>query len=380
MSAEKLNIQELAAGLAAKTGETKKDAELFWREFIAIIQEALVTDELVKVKGLGTFKLQWNESRKSVNVNTGEEIEIAGYHKVVFTPDNEMKDIVNQPFAHLETVMLDDEDEHVSPAPKIDPLQNLSVQAIEIASLISDINIEVKTTEEVYIIEEPVKEEIIETNSIEESKEENVMENTEVNPPEQREIEKEVQKAELVENEVVFSEEKTDEEEEKPKKKRGCFWKILLIVLLLLFAGIIACYFLFPKSIYRDFIDQMILKKDQSALVDEPIDAPEDEYAGYQPEQTPPELAYSFNPFDYEMNYVPVREGTRLAWYSTKYYGSYIFWSYIYLANKDIMSDPHDLETGITIRIPKLPKEMVDVNNPKAIEQVTYIQARLEYY
>jgi len=378
MSAEKLNIQELAAGLAAKTGETKKDSELFWRELITIIQEALVTDELVKVKGLGTFKLQWNESRKSVNVNTGEEIEIAGFHKVVFTPDNEMKDIVNQPFAHLETVMLDDEDEHVSPAPKIDPLQNLSVQAIEIASLISDINVEVKTTEEVYIIEEPVEEKIIETNSIEESKEENVVENTDVT--EQREIEKEVQKAELVENEVVFSEEKTDVEEEKPKKKRGCFWKILLIVLLLLFAGIVACYFLFPKSIYRDFIDQMILKKDQPALVDEATDAPEDEYAGYQPEQTLPALAFQFNPFDYEMSYFTAGEGTRLASFARKHYGSYIFWPYIFLANKDIMTYPDSLDAGTKIRIPKLPKEMVDINNPEAIERVSYIQARLDQY
>ena len=374
MSAEKLNIQDLIAGLAKKTGETKKEAELFWREFIAIIQEALLVDELVKVKGLGTFKLQWNESRKSVNVNTCEEIEIAGYHKIVFTPDSEMKDAVNQPFAHLETVNLDDENENILPTPKIDPLQNLSVQALEIASLISDINVvEVKTNEEIRPIEKPIatkeepiaiKEEIITTIISAEAS------NTE------HFIKDEEQQSEVV----------ADADEEKPKKKKGCFWKVLLIILLLLLAGIVACYFLFPKSIYRDFIDQMILKKDQSALVDErPAVSDviqEDEYADYQPEpeQTLPALAYFFNPFDYEMSYVTVREGTRLAWYSTRYYGSYIFWPYIYLANKDIMSDPGSLEVGTTIRIPKLPKEMIDVNNPKSIEQVTYIQAHLEYY
>ena len=378
MSTEKLNIQDLVAGLAKKTGETKKDAELFWREFVAIIQEALLVDELVKVKGFGTFKLQWNESRKSVNVNTGEEIEIAGYHKIVFTPDSEMKEAVNQPFAHLETVNLDDENETetVSSEPKIDPIKNLSVQAIEIASLISDINVEVKPDEEIHTIKEPIeikveapiiiKEEVIETIiCAEASNKEHFKKIEEL----QDELEVEI-----------------DTEEEKPKKRKGCFWKVLLILLLLLLAGIVACYFLFPKSIYRDFIDQMILKKDQPTLVDERIPEcdvmQEDEYADYQsePEQTLPALAYLFNPFDYEMNYVTVRDGTRLAWYSTRYYGSYIFWSYIYLANKDIMSDPNSLEVGTTIRIPKLPKEMIDINNPKSIEQVTYIQAHLEYY
>ena len=65
---------------------------------------------------------------------------------------------------------------------------------------------------------------------------------------------------------------------------------------------------------------------------------------------------------------VEVAEGARLAWYSTKYYGSYQFWPYIYAANRDIMSSPNDLERGTVIKIPKLPKEMIDANNDIAIQ------------
>lgn len=66
-----------------------------------LIEEALVTEKYVKVKGLGTFKLTEVESRESVNVNTGERIEIQGHTKISFTPDSSMKDLINKPFAHL---------------------------------------------------------------------------------------------------------------------------------------------------------------------------------------------------------------------------------------------------------------------------------------
>ena len=73
-----------------------------------LIEEALATEKYVKVKGLGTFKLTEVESRESVNVNTGERIEIQGHTKISFTPDSSMKDLINKPFAHFETVILNE--------------------------------------------------------------------------------------------------------------------------------------------------------------------------------------------------------------------------------------------------------------------------------
>lgn len=106
---EKLNIQDLIDLLAEKHGMSKKNADSFVKEFFLLIEEALEKDKYVKVKGLGTFKLIDVDSRESVNVNTGERFEIQGHSKVSFTPEPALKDVINKPFSHFETVVLNDD-------------------------------------------------------------------------------------------------------------------------------------------------------------------------------------------------------------------------------------------------------------------------------
>lgn len=99
-------IQDLADGLVLRRGLPKKDADVFVRSVFEIIGEYLQTDKIVKVKGLGTFKLVTVDSRESVDVNTGERIVIKEYTKINFTPDPVLRDAVNKPFAQFETVVL----------------------------------------------------------------------------------------------------------------------------------------------------------------------------------------------------------------------------------------------------------------------------------
>lgn len=106
---EKLNIQNLIELLAEKHGMDKTDAESFVKEFFQLIEESLESDKYVKIKGLGTFKLINVDSRESVNINTGERFEIQGHTKVSFTPEPTLKDLINKPFSHFETVVLNDE-------------------------------------------------------------------------------------------------------------------------------------------------------------------------------------------------------------------------------------------------------------------------------
>lgn len=106
---EKLNIQNLIELLAEKHGMDKTDAESFVKEFFQLIEESLESDKYVKIKGLGTFKLIDVDSRESVNINTGERFEIQGHTKVSFTPEPTLKDLINKPFSHFETVVLNDE-------------------------------------------------------------------------------------------------------------------------------------------------------------------------------------------------------------------------------------------------------------------------------
>ena len=105
---EKLTIQEIAAVLTEKNGFSKRDANNFVSALFALIQEGLETDQQVKVKGLGTFKLIDVEARESISVRTGERVTISGHAKVSFTPDAMMKELVNKPFSQFETVVLND--------------------------------------------------------------------------------------------------------------------------------------------------------------------------------------------------------------------------------------------------------------------------------
>ena len=105
---ERLYLQNFVDLLSEKHGMNKKDAEKFVKEFFLLIEEALEKDRSVKIKGLGTFKLVEVESRESVKVNTGERFQIEGYTKESFVPDTSLRDIINKPFAHFETVVLNE--------------------------------------------------------------------------------------------------------------------------------------------------------------------------------------------------------------------------------------------------------------------------------
>lgn len=105
---ERLSLQDLIDLLAKKQEITKKEAEGFLRELIAVISETIESNESVKIKDFGTFKLVKVNARKSVDVNTGEAIEIATHYKLSFTPDKLLKEAINRPFAHFESVVLEE--------------------------------------------------------------------------------------------------------------------------------------------------------------------------------------------------------------------------------------------------------------------------------
>lgn len=104
----RVGIHELAMALVNKKKLSLKDAEAFVTMMFDTLNEGLNNDKLVKLKGLGTFKVMSVSARKSVDVNTGEPIIIDGRDKISFTPDSTMKDLVNKPFAQFDTVVIND--------------------------------------------------------------------------------------------------------------------------------------------------------------------------------------------------------------------------------------------------------------------------------
>ena len=104
----KFSLNTLGKLLADKSGLSQVEAELFIRKMFDVCNQGLDADKQVKIKWLGTFKIQATKDRESINVNTGERFTIEGRDKLTFTPDNILKEIVNKPFAQFETVVVND--------------------------------------------------------------------------------------------------------------------------------------------------------------------------------------------------------------------------------------------------------------------------------
>ena len=170
----KLNIYDLCSVLTSKNGLDDKESHRFIKAMFDVIQEGLDEDKIVKVKGLGTFKIIEVDDRESINVNTGERVLIEGHSKLTFTPDSVMKEIVNKPFSQFETVILNEgvdfpepvveepavediiadepaEDKEIIVEPQID--NNVAEQSVEEEPVAE------KTVAEEPVAEEPVAEE-----------------------------------------------------------------------------------------------------------------------------------------------------------------------------------------------------------------------------
>lgn len=108
MNDQRLTPADLASALARRGSLPRRYCEDFVRSFFEVVEEGLVHDNLVKIKGFGTFKVVDIDARESVNVSTGERFEIASHTKVSFTPDAGLRDAVNKPFVAFQTVILNE--------------------------------------------------------------------------------------------------------------------------------------------------------------------------------------------------------------------------------------------------------------------------------
>ena len=183
MAEEKITIVDLRKAIAKQTQTEEAQVGAFLNQLIATIKEGLQKDKIVRISGLGTFKLQWVEPRKSVNISTGEPILIEGYQKLSFTPEQNVKERINEPYADLEPVILDDNGNVIEgQMPKSDPMQKFDEQALEIKDLLADLGADLTNEEPAETetkVDEPIvesKEEPIAEVSTAESKEEPIAE------------------------------------------------------------------------------------------------------------------------------------------------------------------------------------------------------------
>ncbi|MDR3119046.1 MAG: HU family DNA-binding protein [Mediterranea sp.] len=317
---EKLNSQDLIDLLVNHQGLEKKEAENFIKGFFSLIEEGLGKDRSVKIKGLGTFKLVGVESRESINVNTGERIEIQSHTKISFTPDTALRDIINKPFAHFETVILNDD-------------------------------IDFNDTEE-----EPEPEDII----IVEEKPEIIKEENEV--------------AAIVPEKVVTVSTPPREKEKDSSKNEV---RTLVIILTILICGIIL-FLIYNSNLFSEKEKQpLIIASPAKEIVTDsiPKDSTEKPVVAVKKPAAKPVVNNTKRKITVPFSKMPVKpdstsyrivgtrarhtikEGQTLIRISYRYYGTKDLWPYLLMHNRSVIKDPNVLPLGMTINIPALKKK-----------------------
>lgn len=365
----KITFPRLASMLADNSGRTKRFSEDFLREFFSLISESLENGETVKVKGLGTFRLSRVEPRKSVDVTTGEPMEISGHTKVVFVPAKEMAEAVNAPFEafaaveitdSVDTAILDDET-------SIEQSVAISSELVE----------EITNSERAPILDENVMDKDVKVEEIE-------------IVPQKTDTDIEYHKPESEEAEINDSIEVSDDlepaEEEVEVFDRHHWLKGFLTGIgaaTALIAVAIGCWIYFARPDIFPNIgksattsamieDAEIILKDTVADTDTAVAVIETKSANglntassviaKQEKQEVPTA-----PSD-EAVYDTIGKTRYLTTMAKAHYGNYNLWPYIYEENKAFLRHPDRIRPGTPVVVPKLSKYGVDPKNPKDIE------------
>ena len=403
---EKITIQDIANSLKEKQGLTKKEAELFVKSMFDIMKDALASDKYIKVKGLGTFKLTEVESRESINVNTGERFEIQGHTKISFTPDTTLKEQINKPFSHFETVILNDGvDFEDMPTETIDlqPIETEEVtkeqevvQPIEVAQPVEAV-IETPSTPgipDVAPAEEPKEEATEETTEqiVEEIIEEPIIEEPIIkqeespeNKPEDALPVKEPLPAEetpAIPEEKVIATETSRKEQDKPteeKKTSAVLWGIIVFLVLVILFG--AYWLFFKPETTTQAIPSAPVQQETIAAVQtspeanqpsaEPSTQPKQEettssvtepkVTTIEPMATPPKnerVPSMADTLEYKItgtkSLYTLQNGETIIRASVKFFGSKKYWPYIVIHNRDVIKNADNVPVGTQIKIPEL--------------------------
>jgi nucleoid DNA-binding protein/nucleoid-associated protein YgaU len=421
----KTTPKEILEQFVQKSGLTEMQSSTFFDAFQNIFSQAIEKDRSVKISGLGTFQLVWNKPRKSVDIRTKQEIEIAGHYKLNFTPDNVLKERVNAPFAHLKAM------EVIKTEQKDKPIEKLARQAVEIKDILVDIqqdnnriektgneNTEEKV-EVIEIVEKKLAEEVesnvrvaeIQDVEVEKTVEEiriidepeKEVENTKIeNEPDEKELAQKQSASEFFNqklatpievnaNTFVYAENYYDEDDLEPQKQR-C-WLVWIITLLAIAVLLGAFYYFYPDAAKKylnsatEKITQLTekagswLTKTQADEIQADMPAIDTVEVNSDTVSEPivePEISVFDLPRNYSQSIAEVilNQGNTLVKLSEKYYGNKVFWVYIYEANSSEIANPDNVPAGQVIKIPKMNEKLIDVQNPLCLEYVKKLHNR----
>ena len=349
-TSEKLNFQDIVELLSEKVSISKSEAEAFLRELFSIIPEALTENDPVKIKNFGAFKLTSIQARESVDVNTGEKIEIPTHYRLSFTSATTLKDLVNKPFSHFETVLLNEgisfENLTEDSTPPDSEEDEQTDEIIEIPTLQTIVEKESEPQDT------PIKIEEVEKNiEIVEEKEE------ETNESKKTEEVKEAVQITII-PEPISAKEETSEAQvnEKRKSKKGVFLFFGATAAVLLIA-----FFLFIQK-NRNSKEPVVAETIVTVVV---ADTLQDSLS--QITDTVPQLKDSTTIAAPISETVTLTSGKTLRLIALDKFGSKEFWVYIYMKNSDKIKNPNVVPIGTELTLPTNTEFDMDAKNPESI-------------
>lgn len=365
MENKKITLQELADAISAQSGSTKRFTDNFLRELVVVIQEYLEKDGMVKVKGLGTFKLLWIEARKSINVATKETIVLPAHYKLSFTPEENVKQEIN---AHISSF---------GGAEVLEGAVNDAEQIEEESAYNETTEIVIKEIEveeqELSTEESSEKEEILAEDASDE-KNESIVESSAKTP---------------IANKVKETVESKPEKVSKPNRTLIAIIVILLLVILglcvyIFYPKIEKCVLGMMKPTLKESNFEVVSTTKDSAVVEEVKDTiklPVQDTIKVEVKDSIKETVKE-EPIITVDNYNPsvaknaptrevvtVIDGSRLTMVAYRAYGHKAFWVYVYDANRDRLKRPSDVEKGMQLRIPDLPKSLVNSKDQRCLDK-----------
>ena len=382
---EKISFPDLVGLLSSKMNITKKEAETFLKEFFTVSTEIITSGEELRINGLGLFKPIWVEARGSINIQTGEPVEIPGYYKLSFIPDKVLREAVNAPFSSFSVEVLNDhvpiEDMTAVPSQDID--ENNDICNTENVELQDSKEIREKEEEDEPI--EPAHEYIQEDKSADEESSESTVSSQEIEKFQEEIIQPE-------------SETKVEEKEEdcyedylrKSASRKSFWWGVLSafgIIIICLAGGI---FFMGNDSPYVVKIGEYTLSLGKQSIDSRPMNnnpesvvLPEnkDTLSEMEKDSVLKDSVISASPLaapEVKPVIETIRSGVFLTTLARKYFGHKAFWVYIYEENKDVIKNPNQVPIGTRLTIPSASKYDIDANNRTSVEKAKALAAKIQ--
>ena len=374
---EKISFPDLVGLLSSKMNITKKEAETFLKEFFTVSTEIITSGEELRINGLGLFKPIWVEARGSINIQTGEPVEIPGHYKLSFIPDKVLREAVNAPFSSFSVEVLNDhvpiEDMTAVPSQDID--ENNDICNTENVELQDSKEIREKEEEDEPI--EPAHEYIQEDKSADEESSESTVSSQEIEKFQEEIIQPE-------------SETKVEEKEEdcyedylrKSSSRKSFWWGVLSafgIIIICLAGGI---FFMGNDSPYVVKIGEYTLSLGKQSIDSRPMNnnpesvvLPEnkDTLSEMEKDSVLKDSVISASPLaapEVKPVIETIRSGVFLTTLARKYFGHKAFWVYIYEENKDVIKNPNQVPIGTRLTI--------DANNRTSVEKAKALAAKIQ--